>query len=205
MATEEQRVTLTPGAESQSSTSPFLWKKDAVLRCVMRSGTGLVPSRQAWATLRAVPMSRLDLVPLGWVSSLSQAFPGQIQTILPVGSLPGYKARGWRCLSSILEQQGTIHLSIRHRSTSPPPHRQHPGTAGSAWQARQERRANARRQGRQRRACGERWRGPAGPVALHPVAFASRQAVAAGCAAAGHVWHGVAREVGVRRGAAVAG
>ena len=80
----------------------------------MCSSMGSAPSRQAWATLGAVPLLSLDLGPLGWVSSLSQTFPGQVQTTLPVGSLPGCKARGWHRLSSILKGQGATHLSGRH-------------------------------------------------------------------------------------------
>lgn len=84
-----------------------------MLRCGIRSGTEPVASRQAWATLRAVASLGSDLGPLAWVSSLFQTFPGQIQTILSVGSLPGCKARGWHHLGSVFERQGATHLSTR--------------------------------------------------------------------------------------------
>lgn len=51
--------------------------------------------------------------------------------------------------------------------------RQHPSAAGLISQAHQERCTNVRQQGRQQRVHGERGRRPEGPVAPHPIAFAS--------------------------------
>lgn len=110
--TEEQWV---------DNMSPFLSEQDVVLRCSMCSITGSAPPRQACATLGAVSSLSLGLGPLGWVSFLSQVFPGQIQTILPMGSLPGCRARGWHCLSYILKGQGAAHHpSVRHQSPLSP-------------------------------------------------------------------------------------
>lgn len=82
-----------PAAEAQSSTSSFLLEEDE-LRYGTCSGTGLALSHQVQATLGSVPLFGLDLGAVNCVSSLCQTFPGQIQTFLPVGSLPGCKARG---------------------------------------------------------------------------------------------------------------
>lgn len=115
-----QRVTPTLGAGARNSTSRCLLEGDGVVRCSMCSGTDLALSQQVqatlgalpWTTLGAVTSSSLHLGSLGWVCSLSQMFPGQIQTILPVESPLGCKARGWHRLSNMLKRQGATHLPI---------------------------------------------------------------------------------------------
>lgn len=115
-----QRVTPTLGAGAWNSTSPFLLEGGRAVRCGVCSGMDLALSQQVqailgalpWTALGAVPSSSLDLGSLGWVCSLSQMFPGQIQTILPVESPLGCKARGWHRLSSVLKRQGATHLPI---------------------------------------------------------------------------------------------